>query len=125
MEYNDKKIKSIVDQYKKKRERENKIYHETLKHDEEWKTKNNEKSKQYYKDNRETLHKKYLSDNEYIKVRNLYRYYLRCNRVDDFINKHSEKYEYLVNRGYIELKEPCEKEKKPDIKDFFDIIDNN
>ena len=36
MEYTDDKIKSIITQYKKKRERENKMYHEELKHDENW-----------------------------------------------------------------------------------------
>tara|TARA_R110002096_G_scaffold211263_1_gene398750 strand:+ start:1443 stop:1838 length:396 start_codon:yes stop_codon:yes gene_type:complete len=127
MEYTDDKIKSIITQYKKKRERENKMYHEELKHDENWRKKNNDKSKDYYKINKEAVRKKYLSDNEYIKIRNLYRYYLRCNRVQDFKDKYPEKYMYLENRGYIPIHQNTDTlpENPPGIKDFFDVIDEH
>lgn len=125
MEYTDDKIKSILNQYKKKRQRENKKYHEELKHNEEWKQVNNEKSKQYYKNNKEAVKMKYINNNEYIKIRNLYRYYLRENRINDFKIKHNEKYEYLKLKGYIPLDETVQEEKKPDIKDFFDIVDKH
>ena len=122
--YTDEKIKTILSQYKKKRERENNNYHNVLKHDMEWKKLNNEKSKEYYKNNKEIVQKKYLSNNEYIKVRNLYRYYLGENRVEDFKQKHKDKYEYLLNKGYISI-EVQPTQPKPDIKDFFEVVDNN
>tara|TARA_Y100001972_G_scaffold126888_1_gene181977 strand:+ start:774 stop:1172 length:399 start_codon:yes stop_codon:yes gene_type:complete len=125
MEYTDEKIKSIINQYKKKRDRENKKYHEELKHDEEWKQMNNEKSKQYYKNNKEAVKKKYITNQEYIKIRNLYRYYLREERVNDFKNKHAEKYAYLQNKGYVPIDDTIHEEKKNDIKTFFDIVDEN
>jgi len=120
--YTDEKIKSIVSQYKKKRERENTNYHNVLKHDCEWRKMNNEKSKEYYKKNKEVVQKKYLSNNEYIKIRNLYRYYLRENRVEDFKQKHKEKYEYLQERGYVEIDNSPPKN---NIKDFFEVVDKN
>tara|TARA_R100000654_G_scaffold75178_2_gene111806 strand:- start:193 stop:591 length:399 start_codon:yes stop_codon:yes gene_type:complete len=122
--YTDDKIKSIVNQYKKKRERENNKYHNELKHDDEWRKRNNEKSKEYYKNNKEVVQKKYLSNNEYIKIRNLYRYYLRENRVEDFKHKHKDKYEYLQNKGYVPV-DIHGTEKKNDIKTFFEVVDEN
>ena len=122
--YTDDKIKLIVNQYKKKRERENKKYHNVLKHDTEWRKMNNEKSKEYYKNNNQMVQQKYSKNNEYIKVRNLYRYYLRENRVEDFKQKHKEKYEFLQGKGYLPL-DTAPTHAKPDIKDFFEVVDKN
>jgi hypothetical protein len=123
--YTDDKIKSILNQYKKKRERENNKYHNELKHDEEWKNKNNEKSKQYYHNNKEAVKKKYINNKEYIKIRNLYRYYLREDRINDFKNKYPDKYKYLQNKGYVPIDDKIHVEEKNDIKSFFKIVDEN
>tara|TARA_Y100000361_G_C10956662_1_gene236626 strand:- start:189 stop:581 length:393 start_codon:yes stop_codon:yes gene_type:complete len=98
--YTDEKIKKIVTQYKNKRARESKKYHEELKLDPEWRAKNCEKSREFYKNNKEHYKDKYNKNKEYIKIRNLYRYYLNNNKVNDFKNKYPEKYEYLKNAGY-------------------------
>jgi len=94
-----------------------------LKHDNEWRKMNNDKSKEYYKNNKEMVQQKYLSNNEYIKIRNLYRYYLRENRVLDFKSKYPDKYKYLQNKGYVPI--DTAPPPKPDIKDFFEVVDNN
>ena len=57
--YTDEKIKKIVTQYKNKRERESKKYHEELKLDPEWRAKNCEKSREFYKNNKEHYKDKY------------------------------------------------------------------
>ena len=85
---------------KNKRERESKKYHEELKLNPEWRAKNCEKSREFYKNNKEHYKDKYIKNKDYIKIRNLYRYYLNNNKVNDFKNKYPEKYEYLKNAGY-------------------------
>lgn len=103
MEYTDEKIKTIIDQHKRKREREQKKYHEELKHDPQWRKMNCDKSRQHYAKNKEHFKTKYLTNQEYIKIKSLYRYYLRMNKVNDFKTKYPEKYEYLQNKGYIKI----------------------
>ena len=103
MEYTDDKIKTIIEQHKRKREREQKKYHEELKLNPEWRKQNCEKSRKHYAENKEHYKEKYMSNQEYIKIRNLYRYYLRSNKVNDFKIKFPQKYEYLQNKGYIKL----------------------
>ena len=101
--YTDENIKKILDQHKKKREREQKKYHQVLKHDEEWRKNNCAKSREHYEQNKDQYKVKYLSNKEYIKIRNLYRYYLRENKVNDFKMKFPQKYEYLQNKGYVKI----------------------
>ena len=92
-----------MDQHKRKRDREQKNYHEILKHDEEWRKHNCEKSKKHYQENKEHYKMKYINNKEYIKIKNLYRYYLRENKVKEFKIKFPQKYEYLQNHGYIKI----------------------
>jgi len=101
MDYTDEKITSILNQYKKKREREIKKYHEELKTDPEWREKNKENSKKYYELNKDKYKKKYKDKEAHLRIKNLYQYYLRNNKVNDFKSKHKDKYSYLIINGYI------------------------
>lgn len=101
MEYSDEKISSILNQYKKKREREKQKYHEELKTNPEWREKNKENSKKYYHNNKSKYKQKYKNKEEYFKIKNLYQYYLRNDKVEAFKEKHKEKYSYLIIHGYI------------------------
>lgn len=101
MEYTDEQILKLINQHKKKRAREHNKYHDELKVDPEWRKLNCEKSKIYYDKNKEQYKEKYLSNQEYIKIRNLYRYYLRNERLNDFKSKYPEKIQYLKDKGYI------------------------
>ena len=120
--YTDDEIKKIVEQYKNKREREHKQYHEVSKHDEEWRKENCKKSSNFYKTHKDHYKDKYIKNQEYIKARNLYRYYLRNNKVEEFKVKHPDKYKYLDEGGYDVTKNP--NTPKPTIQDFFNIVDN-
>lgn len=101
MDYTDEKISTILNQYKKKREREIKKYHEVLKTDPEWREKNKENSKKYYHDNKPKYKQKYKDREAHYKIKNLYQYYLRNNKVDIFKDKHKDKYSYLIKNGYV------------------------
>ena len=119
----DEKIKAIVNQYKKKRERENRKYNEELKNDPEWIKSNREKSKLYYHTHKDHYKEKYNDNKDFIRIRNLYQYYLRNNKVEIFKAKHPEKYKYLMEKGY---KLPEVQEKKiNNIETFFKIVDEH
>tara|TARA_R110000803_G_scaffold102283_1_gene170341 strand:+ start:13314 stop:13691 length:378 start_codon:yes stop_codon:yes gene_type:complete len=100
---NDQDIQKIINQYKNKREREYKKYHETLKLDEAFCQKNKQRALEYYYKNKDAKKEKYKNDNEFIKARSSFQYYKKNNRVDDFISKYPLKCELLTSRG-IEIK---------------------
>ena len=64
--YTDDEIKKIVEQYKNKREREHKQYHEVSKHDEEWRKENCKKSSDFYKTHKDHYKDKYIKNQEYL-----------------------------------------------------------
>tara|TARA_R110002051_G_scaffold297193_3_gene363455 strand:+ start:587 stop:946 length:360 start_codon:yes stop_codon:yes gene_type:complete len=99
--YTDEKIKKIINQYKRKRERENDKYHNELKLDAEWKKMNTEHSKDYYNKNVDDIKQKYQNNKEFIKCRNLYYYYKRDNRENIFISKHPEKCKVLDDNCFV------------------------
>jgi len=101
MEYTYDKINTILTQYKKKREREIKKYHEELKLDPQWREKNKNNSKIYYDNNKDKYKKKYKDKEAHYKIKNLYQYYLRNNKVELFKEKHKDKYSYLIKNGFI------------------------
>ena len=98
-------IKKIMNQYKKKRERESKNYHEKLKCDDEWCKKNKERALKHYYQNIDKNKEKYKKDKDFVNSRSMYSYYKRINKIDVFKDKYPEKVELLKSRGII-IEEP-------------------
>jgi len=91
-------IAKILTNYKKKRERENKYYHEVTKDKEEFKIKNRERAKAHYQNGyKEKKKENYNSNKELLKTKSLFNYYKRNNKIDVFKEKHPEKYNMLFD----------------------------
>tara|TARA_R110000787_G_scaffold74156_4_gene165015 strand:- start:482 stop:847 length:366 start_codon:yes stop_codon:yes gene_type:complete len=107
--FTDTEINHILTQYKNKRNREKKEYHEVKKNDPEWCKLNNERAKKHYHDNIEKKKSTYQTNKELVNARNMWRYYVNLNRHNDFITKHPDKVEYLKENG-IDCKAPSEED---------------
>lgn len=95
-------IARVLTNYKKKRERETKYYHEVTKNKEDFKVKNRERAKAHYENGyKEKKKEKYENDKEFIKTKSLYNYYKRKGNIEKFKEKHGEKYKMLVDKGVI------------------------
>jgi hypothetical protein len=100
MDLTESQIAKVLIDYKKKRERENKYYHEVSKHDEEFKMKNRERAKNHYHSKgKEMKGNQYQDNKEFVKARSLYNYYKKKDNLDTFKEKHQEKCKILAERG--------------------------
>jgi len=100
MDLTEAQIAKVLIDYKKKRERENKYYHEVKKHDEEFKAKNRERAKNHYhKVGKDMKCNQYQNNKEFVKARSLYNYYNKNNNLEKFKEKHQEKCKILAERG--------------------------
>jgi len=109
--FSNEQITKIMNQYKKKRERESKNYHEKLKCDEVWCKENKERALKHYYKNIDKNKEKYKKDKDFVNSRSMYSYYKRINKIDIFKEKYPEKVELLKSRGII-IQEPKIEEKK-------------
>ena len=102
MDLTEAQIAKILDDYKKKRERENKYYHEVTKNKEEFKIKNRERAKAHYQNGyKEKKKENYSNNKDILKNKSLYNYYKRKEKIEVFKEKHEEKYKMLVEKGFI------------------------
>ena len=102
MDLTEAQIAKILDDYKKKRERENKYYHEVTKNKEEFKIKNRERAKAHYQNGyKEKKKENYSNNKDILKTKSLYNYYKRKEKIEVFKEKHEEKYKMLVEKGFI------------------------
>ena len=102
MDLTEKQIEKVLNDYKKRRERENKYYHEVCKNNEEFKIKNRERAKNHYHQKGKDMKKEQYEDNkEFIKSRSLYAYYKRRDKIDIFKEKHEDKYKILTDKGFL------------------------
>jgi len=103
MDLTEEQIERILTNYKNKRIRENKYYHEVSKNNEEFKMKNRERAKNHYQNGyKEKKKENYNQNKEFMKNKSLYNYYKNKNKIDVFKDKHEEKYQYLVDKGFIQ-----------------------
>lgn len=103
MDLTENQINNIIDNYKKKRDREINYYHNVLKHNQEFKDKCKERSKNHYHNGyKEVKKEKYQENKEYCKAISSYNYYKKTNRLDYFKEKNKDKYDILVEKGVIE-----------------------
>ena len=90
----DPKIKSIVEQYERKRMKEKERY-QRIKETDEFKTQNRERARNHYNKNKEVKKQKYIDNRDFMNARSSYNYYKKINRVEDFKQKYPEKVELL------------------------------
>jgi len=86
LELDNDQIKSILESYKKKREREKANYHETIKHRDDLMEKRREISRNHYNNNKEKKREYYQKHKETIRLQRLASYY------KDDLSKLQEKY---------------------------------
>lgn len=94
-------IKNIINQYKNKRDREKKNYHEKLKCNAEWCQGNKERALKHYYKNIDKNKEKYQKNKDFINSRSMFQYYKRNNRIQEFTDKYPEKVILLKSRGVI------------------------
>jgi hypothetical protein len=95
-------IARILTNYKNKRERENKYYHEVTKNKEEFKIKNRERAKAHYQNGYKDKKKEnYNANKDLLKTKSLFNYYKRKDKIESFKEKHEDKYKMLVEKGFI------------------------
>ena len=97
-------IARILTNYKNKRIRENKYYHEVSKNNEEFKNKNRERARNHYNNGYKQIKKQKYNDNKDImKYKSLYNYYKKNDKIDIFKQKHNDKYDKLIEIGFISI----------------------
>jgi len=102
MDLTQEQIARILTNYKNKRERENKYYHEVIKNKEEFKIKNRQRAKDHYHNGyKDKKRENYSNNKELLKTKSLYNYYKRKDMIDTFKEKHEDKYKMLVEKGII------------------------
>jgi hypothetical protein len=102
MDLTETQIAKVLIDYKKKRDREIKYYHEVSKYDEEFKKKNRERAKNHYhKKGKEMKCNQYQNNKEFVKARSLYNYYKKKDNLDKFKEKHEDKCKILIEKGFV------------------------
>lgn len=93
--YDNDKIIKVMNQYKRKQEKEKERY-EKIKNDPEYKKKCCERSRLHYQKNKEKRAEKYNENKKYINAKQLLSYYTKNNKIEVFKVRHADKLE-LVN----------------------------
>ncbi len=95
-------IARVLTNYKNKRIRENKYYHEVTKNKEEFKIKNRERAKAHYDNGyKEKKRDNYTNNKDILKNKALYNYYKRNDKIEVFKEKHEDKFKMLSEKGLI------------------------
>tara|TARA_R110000765_G_scaffold68108_3_gene131639 strand:- start:5752 stop:6075 length:324 start_codon:yes stop_codon:yes gene_type:complete len=103
MNLTDQQIEKILESYKNKRNKENTYYHEVSKNKEEFKIKNRARAKTHYENNKDKKKEKYKDNKELISAKNLYKYYLKRDRIEAFEERHPLKMELLRSNNIIKV----------------------
>jgi hypothetical protein len=100
--YSEEQINKILTNYKNKRDRENKYYHDVTKNSEDFKIKNRERAKAHYHNKGKDMKKdRYEENKELLRVKSLYNYYKKKDNIEGFKEKHFDKYQLLLNSTVI------------------------
>ncbi len=79
-----------------------KRYNTLRKNDAEFMQKNRDRARKHYEDNKDKKLQYYQDNKDLINCKASYRYYKSRNKLDDFKTKQSDKYQKLVDCGFIE-----------------------
>lgn len=105
MDYSEQEIKHIVEMYKKKRDREKQRY-EKIKDTEAFKMENRRRSKEHYEKNKSMKVEYYSQNKDYINAKSSFDYYKKYKTIEEFKEKHPNRYKLLVAKNYDMLQNP-------------------
>ncbi len=94
------RIQKILQQYERKREKEKERY-QLIKHTEDFKTKNRQRAKMHYENNKNIKKEKYENDKDFLNAKSQYYYYKKTDNLEKFKNKYPHKIELLKTRNLI------------------------
>lgn len=100
LELDNDQIKSILESYKKKREREKAHYHETIKHSDDLMEKRREISRNHYNKNKDKKREYYQKHKETIRLQRLATYYK--DSLDKLQEKYPTEYDIMVDLDLIQ-----------------------
>jgi hypothetical protein len=101
MDLTDEYIQNLVTKHKQKLKYYSDRYHNIKKHDPEYVKSNRNRARLHYEKNKEKKKENYEKNKPFMRARSSYYYYKKLDKIDDFKMKHKEKYELLVQAGYI------------------------
>lgn len=101
MDLTDEYIQNLVTKHKKKLKYYSDRYHNIKKHDPEYVKSNRDRARLHYEKNKEKKKENYEKNKPFMRARSSYYYYKKLDKLDDFKTKHKEKYDLLVQAGYI------------------------
>tara|TARA_R110000868_G_scaffold10631_4_gene51548 strand:- start:2828 stop:3136 length:309 start_codon:yes stop_codon:yes gene_type:complete len=96
----DERIKSIVNQYERKRDKE-KARYIMLKDTDEFKSKNRERANNHYQNNKDKKKEKYDNNKDFMNARSSYYYYKKKDKIDLFKEKYPNKVKTLMDNNWI------------------------
>ena len=100
--YSEEQIQKILQNHKKKRDRENKYYHDVTKNSEDFKIKNRQRAKTHYDNVGKDMKKEsYQKNKELLSAKSLYNYYKKRDNLDVFKEKHKSKFDILLEANII------------------------
>ena len=100
--YSEEQIQKILQNYKNKRDRENKYYHDVTKNSEDFKIKNRQRAKTHYDNVGKDMKKEsYQKNKELLSAKSLYNYYKKRDNLDVFKEKHKSKLDILLEANII------------------------
>ena len=98
---NENNINDVLLKYKNKRNREKKYYDEVLKNNDNFKIKNKQNSAIWYSNNKDKKKEYYINNKEDIKLKSQFYYYKKNDKLDILKTKYPEKYDLMVEKGFI------------------------
>jgi len=97
---NEEEIIKVLQYYKEKREYDRNRYHNYLKHDPEWVLKQQKFNRESYHKNRDKRLEYNHRNKDTINTKNLYRWYHKNNRQEEFKLKFPDKYKLLEDMNF-------------------------
>lgn len=102
MDLTEDQINKIILDYKTKQSRQREYYKTHLKDNETFKMKNRERAKANYEKNKQKRRDEYLASADLRKAKSLYHYYNKRDKLDVFKERHSERFDLLVEKGIVD-----------------------
>lgn len=96
----DERIKNIINQYERKRDKERARYL-LIKDTDEFKSKNRERANNHYQNNKDKKKEKYDNNKELMNSRSSYYYYKKHDKLDLFKEKYPNKVKTLMENNII------------------------
>ena len=96
----DERIKNIINQYERKRDKE-KARYLMIKDTDEFKSKNRERANNHYQNNKDKKKEKYDNNKDFMNSRSSYYYYKKKDKLDLFKEKYPNKVKTLMDNNWI------------------------